>query len=458
MEIRAKNTLVGSTNVNEFFKGDPGPQGPAGPAGKDGYTPVKGVDYFDGAPGPQGPEGPAGKDGVPGVDGKSAYTYAQEAGYAGTEEEFSNMLANSGSGSSQAIIDVIELPTENIQENTFYRLLTGTFVFDQFAQNSWTCHCVETLPNVGEPVTTDMVNVTAYYNHADGDVYGYVPDELGAMAGVPAGWYALTMLAPVFNVSWAGVITNIKEDPGDGAFRLLLEYVTYSYKNEWTSMKTIGWSGTGASAEAFNHPSNVASGNCSHAEGGHTTASGNWSHAEGSSTTASGERSHAEGSGTTASGYTSHAEGSNTTASGDVSHAEGSNTKASGNDSHAEGNGTTADGYISHAEGSGTTASGYASHAEGDHTTASRRSQHVQGEYNIEDTEGKDEGSRGKYAHIVGNGIYNKPSNAHTLDWDGNAWYAGYVEATAVILKSPNGTRFRITVDDSGTISASAET
>ena len=32
------------------------------------------------------------------------------------------------------------------------------------------------------------------------------------------------------------------------------------------------------------------------------------------------------------------------------------------------------------------------------------------------------------YLHIVGNGLYGQPSNAHTLDWDGNAWFAGKVE------------------------------
>ena len=59
------------------------------------------------------------------------------------------------------------------------------------------------------------------------------------------------------------------------------------------------------------------------------------------------------------------------------------------------------------------------SHAEGYRTIASGQYQHVQGKNNIEDTESK-------YAHIVGNGssMYKK-SNAHTLDWNGNAWYAG---------------------------------
>lgn len=64
----------------------------------------------------------------------------------------------------------------------------------------------------------------------------------------------------------------------------------------------------------------------------------------------------------------------------------------------------------------------------------------------------------GKYAHIVGNGSSSSArSNAHTLDWSGNAWYAGTVEGTAVIVKSStegSTKRFKITVDDSGTISA----
>ena len=120
-----------------------------------------------------------------------------------------------------------------------------------------------------------------------------------------------------------------------------------------------------------------------------------------------------------ASGYASHAEGSKTTASGDYSHAEGSTTTASGDYSHAEGSTTTASGVNSHAEGDYTTASGMFSHAEGYGSKASSQFQHVQGKYNIED---KDR----KYAHIVGNGAGDaKRSNAHTLDWQGNAWFAG---------------------------------
>lgn len=128
------------------------------------------------------------------------------------------------------------------------------------------------------------------------------------------------------------------------------------------------------------------------------------SSAVGMNVIASGDCSHAEGNKTTSSGMNSHAEGSMTTASGDYSHAEGDSTQA------------TSDG--AHAEGSGTTASGENSHAEGASTIASSQNQHVQGKYNIEDL-------NGTYAHIVGNGEDGKNSNAHTLDWEGNAWYSG---------------------------------
>ena len=165
--------------------------------------------------------------------------------------------------------------------------------------------------------------------------------------------------------------------------------------------------------------STTASGKYAHAEGDTTTASGDYgSHAEGSNTIASGVGSHAEGDCTTASAYYSHAEGDSTTASGENSHAEGKYTTASGTSSHAEGESTTASEYCSHAEGNCTTASGENSHAEGASTIASSQNQHVQGKYNIEDT-------NNKYAHIVGNGEDGKKSNAHTLDWEGNAWFAG---------------------------------
>ena len=153
---------------------------------------------------------------------------------------------------------------------------------------------------------------------------------------------------------------------------------------------------------------------------------GEFSVTEGVDTTASGTSSHAEGERTTALGVVSHAEGSYTIASGYISHAEGISSTASGNYSHAEGRSTTASGECSHVEGNFTTASGIDSHAEGSNTIASSGNQHVQGKYNIEDT-------TNTYAHIVGNGTAdNARSNAHTLDWQGNGWYAGKLSQDGV--------------------------
>ena len=223
-----------------------------------------------------------------------------------------------------------------------------------------------------------------------------------------------------------------------------------------------------------------ASGLSSHAEGSRTEASGEYSHAEGSGTKATGHYSHAEGVGTEASKNYSHAEGYRTTASGESSHAEGYSTTASGESSHAEGNGATASGDFSHAEGYYATASGDYSHAEGHHATASGdfshvegahtiasgTHQHVQGAYNIED-------AAGKYLHIVGNGTADTGrKNAHTLDWSGNAWFAGGVsceggmESKGIITchqirlssSTPGSTKtFIVFVDDTGTLSAYEE-
>ena len=77
-------------------KGDTGEVGPAGPKGDTGDTGPQGQrgdtgpagpQGLQGEPGPQGPAGPAG------ADGKSAYQYAVDGGYTGTEAEFAEKLA-----------------------------------------------------------------------------------------------------------------------------------------------------------------------------------------------------------------------------------------------------------------------------------------------------------------------------------------------------------------------------
>ncbi len=138
-----------------------------------------------------------------------------------------------------------------------------------------------------------------------------------------------------------------------------------------------------------------------------------------------------------------------------VMHLEGYDCLAPGLHAHAEGCTTLASGMYSHAEGTNTRATGEHSHAEGFNTVAASRRQHVEGSYNALD---KDH----KYAHIVGNGTDgSNRSNAHTLDWDGNAWFAGNVEAKGIIISSSTSgstKKFKITVNDEGTLTATEVT
>ena len=198
-------------------------------------------------------------------------------------------------------------------------------------------------------------------------------------------------------------------------------------KDSWKAISATEASGDWSVAIGI---SSIASGEASHAEGGGSKATGKGSHAEGNFTNASGDYSHTEGGGTTASGPLSHAEGAGSVASGNTSHAEGGGSAASGSYSHAEGVNTTASGHYSHVEGADTIASGAYSHAEGNGTIAASSSQHVQGKFNVEDR-------NEKYAHIVGGGTSDaNRKNIHTLDWDGNVYYAGSLSLSDVTLTS----------------------
>lgn len=190
----------------------------------------------------------------------------------------------------------------------------------------------------------------------------------------------------------------------------------------------------GNMAHSEGHKTN-ANGGTSHAEGGETVANGNKSHVEGFRSVAQGDVSHSEGHTTTANGKSSHTEGYKTTAENEAAHAEGHSTKSAGIAAHSEGQLTEARGWAAHAEGMKTIASGNEAHSEGTSTKAAGNNshteglgtiangdqQHVQGKYNVIDNDNK-------YAHIVGNGTSDADrSNAHTVDWSGNAWFAGNV-------------------------------
>lgn len=171
------------------------------------------------------------------------------------------------------------------------------------------------------------------------------------------------------------------------------------------------------------------------AQGG-TTVTGACSVAFGSGATSTGAPSLAIGPGASATGNCSMALGPGN-ASGQYSLAIGGGAKASNSCSFSAGpnnvtgayaasfgNGNTSQGNNSISEGSGTTAIGMGSHAEGGGTVAASQFQHVSGTANIVD-------DQNEYAVIVGNGTAQTPSNAYTLDWQGNAQFAGDVIVNA---------------------------
>lgn len=121
--------------------------------------------------------------------------------------------------------------------------------------------------------------------------------------------------------------------------------------------------------------------------------------------------------------------------------------KLLGKNAQAFGKSTTASGIAAHAEGADTIASGNQSHAEGVHATAQGENQHVQGKYNIADTIN---------AHIVGNGSdSSNRSNAHTLDWSGNAWFSGDIYTGSTSGKNKDDGSVKLPVVYSGTTAPS---
>ena len=223
------------------------------------------------------------------------------------------------------------------------------------------------------------------------------------------------------------------------------------------TINLIGKPSAGANSEVFNdYENNVAQGAYSHAEGlgtqvygeaAHAEGKGTWAtatggHAEGINTKAYSSGAHAEGENSIAPGPSAHAEGYAAQATGTYSHAEGQGTNSPGSTSHAEGRFSVSAGPVSHAEGLSSIASGEYTHAEGVYTNAAGSYQHVQGVGNVQDLDGT-------YLHIVGNaaevtvdengeitGVADENrSNAHTLDWEGNAWFSGdvYVNSTSGI-------------------------
>lgn len=263
------------------------------------------------------------------------------------------------------------------------------------------------------------------------------------------------------NVDMSNVLMKTEQDLTDAELIQVRKNMRLIGRDVESQTFTINGKNIVASpnAEIFgDYENNKCTGQWSIVEGSANVATGRACHVEGAQNQALNDGCHVEGVNCIASGYWSHAEGEMTRVTSYASHAEGSYTRmpdgttrygtASGYASHIEGGGCHAEASCSHSEGLATTAKGNYSHSEGRYTIASSPAQHVEGVANIEDTESK-------YIHIAGNGDWDARSNAYTLDWDGNGWYAGAVTASAIILRSStegSTKTFKLTIDDTGTL------
>lgn len=193
---------------------------------------------------------------------------------------------------------------------------------------------------------------------------------------------------------------------------------------------------------------------------GNGRAEGDFSFAVGSVTTASGENSMAGGRQTTASAARSFAFGDQITVSGVNSLGIGLATIASGENSAALGNANSATGLQSTAAGFLNTSSGDNSTVFGHGNIANEYASLAIGRFS---TGGAAQDSWVTNAPVfkVGNGTSGESrSNAYVLYNDGRSEQVKDIEVTeigqGVVLKSPDGTRWRITVDNSGNLTTTA--
>lgn len=124
------------------LQGPPGPEGPAGRDGTDGKDGSPGAAGQDGA---QGPPGADGAQGPPGPTGKTAYQYAVDGGYTGTEEDFQALMGTGpwlplGGGTMTGVLGVqsglktelnvglkffADNPAEMINSGVMFKATTG---------------------------------------------------------------------------------------------------------------------------------------------------------------------------------------------------------------------------------------------------------------------------------------------------------------------------------------------
>lgn len=164
------NWYLGTTDTGKLSRGATGAKGDPGIAGQDGHSPVVTATKsgktttisVDGSAiatvedGADGKPGAAGQAGASGADGKSAYQYAVEGGYTGTEAEFAEKLAQeqlTGTTDELTPTQVYEAVSAGIPVKVQYTDSTyGVLYFTAF--------------NVAESINVIASQSIVYYNSA----------------------------------------------------------------------------------------------------------------------------------------------------------------------------------------------------------------------------------------------------------------------------------------------------
>lgn len=154
-----------------------------------------------------------------------------------------SVVTGSGDGSTNAIIDVDALPSDNINLSAIYRIhpVDAHIVYnggiDTLLGITATVQAVDTLPEEGS-IVIDVPNnrYNFYYQTSDGGLYGYVRTHL---VGIETdGWMPFNELKTNFSwsFSYGGVISSMEEATAENTLYMLYkehEIELYHYKNGW---------------------------------------------------------------------------------------------------------------------------------------------------------------------------------------------------------------------------------
>ena len=218
----------GTSSAN--LKGEKGDTGATGPQGPQGIQGPKGNTGSTGAKGDKGDKGDTGATGSTGAAGKSAYQYAKDSGYTGTEAEFAEKLAE---GVPDALPNPYPLTINGKaydgSESVDITITGGGFVASDTPPKDTSLLWVDTSDNSGETHGVLTVETITIGDNTDEtiSVTGLSLDLSTYSATVGGGFYINPVVLPTNAtnkaVTWKSSATNIATVDGNGYVECIAE-------------------------------------------------------------------------------------------------------------------------------------------------------------------------------------------------------------------------------------------